>query len=180
MRSKQTKQPEPEETGFVLDYEKDMSIDPNYLDAEFLQHPILHARYAEMSAQANRDVKEADEVVKTLRSQLVRDANNDPDGCLGKGIKATAPVVEAFYRNDPEYQAAKQEWIEATYRADRLNDIMYAIGARKSALENLVKLYSSEYYSSPREPMDLPEAVERLEEIKKATIRKKIRDNNKK
>ena len=62
-----------------FNYEADLRIDPDFLDAEFLNHPALFMKYAEQSAKANKLAKEAEERVKTLRSELVKNANEDPD-----------------------------------------------------------------------------------------------------
>jgi len=158
-----------------FNYEADLRIDPDFLDAEFLNHPALFMKYAEQSAKANKLAKEAEERVKTLRSELVKNANEDPDTYLGKGVKPTAPVVEAFYRTDEDYQEAKQEMIDAQYDADMLTNIVFAFQARKLTLENLVRLQGQNYFSSPQEPRDLPDAVERLEEIKKKSVQTKVK-----
>ena len=90
-------------------------------------------------------------------------------------MKPTAPVVEAFYRTDEDYQEAKQEMIDAQYDADMLTNIVFAFQARKLTLENLVRLQGQNYFSSPQEPRDLPDAVERLEEIKKKSVQTKVK-----
>lgn len=159
-----------------IDYVEDMKIDPDFLDAEFLRHPELAMKYGMLSAQANKEAKEAEERVKTLRSELVKNANEDPERYLGKGIKATAPVVEAFYRNDEDYKEAKQEWIDAVYNADLLSQATYAIQARKTVLENLVRLVGLEYNSTPLEPRDLPEMAEQLEQMKKKQTQNRIKN----
>lgn len=159
-----------------FNYEEDLAIDPDYLDAEFMNHPTVFMKYAAASARASKKAKMAEERLKTLRSQLIKDANENPDGTLGKGIKANAQIVEAFYRCDEDYKKAKKAMIEAQFEADLLNNAVFAFQARKSALENLVRLHGQEYFSTPQEPRDLPEAAERLAEIKKKSARSKVRE----
>lgn len=160
----------------VFDYEADLYIDPNFLDAEWLNHANVFMRYSAESARAKKAASFADEKVKTLRSQLVKAANEDPDGTLGKGIKATAPNVEAYYRDHPKYQQAKKDWIEAVYYADLMDSAIYAFQARKSALENLVRLQGQGYNAEPQAPRDLPDAAKYYEEAKRSSIEKRIRD----
>lgn len=151
-----------------FDYENDLHIDPDFLDAEFLNHPLVFMKYAKASARANKEAREAEERVKTLRSELIRDAKES-------GEKYTETTLEAYYRNDEDYQAAKQDWIDKTYHADILNNAVFAFQARKTALENLVRLHGQEYFSSPQEPHDLSEAAENLERIKKKSVQNKIK-----
>lgn len=165
-----------DDNGESFDYEKDLEINPNFLDAEFLNHSQVFMKYAKESARANKTAKLAHEKVKTLRSQLIKVANEDPDNCLGKGIKPIAVNVEAYFRDHATYKRLKQEWIEATYDADLLTNAVFAFQARKVALENLVRLHGQQYFSTPNEPRDLPEAAERLKELKDSSTEKRIRE----
>lgn len=149
----------PEEPADEFDYDKDLHIDPNYLDAEFLNHAQIFMKYCRESARANKAAKIAEEKVKTTRSELIKQAKES-------GEKYTETTLEAYYRLDPKYVAAKTEWINATFYADLLVNAVFAFQARKSALENLVRLHGQEYFSTPQEPRDLPEAAARLEELK--------------
>jgi hypothetical protein len=67
------------------DYEKDCYIDPSQLDIAALEQTNLTMRYSKEAAYYERKAKQAHEAVKTLRSQLIKEANKDPDACLGKG-----------------------------------------------------------------------------------------------
>ena len=142
-----------------FDYEKDLQIDPHYLDAEFMNHPVLFMKYAQESARANKAAKEAEENVKTVRSIIINDAKKSE-------VKYTESTLEAHYRTHPDYIEAKDISVEATFYADLCTNAVFAMQARKSALENLVRLHGQEYFSTPQEPRDLPEAAQRLAEIK--------------
>ena len=139
-----------------------------FLDAEFLNHAEIFMKYAKASAQASREAKYAEERVKTLRSEIIRDEKRD-------NPKHTETTLEAAYRNDSEYKEAKAECIEAQFKADLLANAVYAFQARKVALENLVRLHGQEYYSSPKTPHDLPEAAERLNDAKERGTEQRIR-----
>jgi hypothetical protein len=137
-------------------------------------------RYAKESSRAAKAASYAEERVKTIRSGLVRDANEDPDGILGKGIKATAPNVEAYYRNDEEYQRVKAEWIDAVYYADLMKNCVFAMQSRKSMLEMEVKLHGQQYYSVP-EIENLSDAAKQFTKLKEQSVEQRIKDrlNNK-
>jgi len=157
------------ETELEFNYEEDLKIDPNYLDAEFLNHSLLFMKYAQESARSNKAAKAAEEHVKTVRSQIIK-------RCKESGDKHTETTLEAAYRLDPEYIEAKQEWIEATFYADLCNNAVFAMQSRKSALENLIRLHGQEYFSTPQEPRDLPEAVKRLDAIKNGSAVNRIKE----
>lgn len=157
-----------------FNYEEDLRIDPNYLDAEFLNHSMVFMKYAKESANANRTAKQTEENVKTIRSQIIKTLKES-------GEKHTETTLEAGYRLDPGYIQAKQEWIEATFYADLCNNAVFAMQSRKSALENLIRLHGQEYFSTPQEPRDLPEALKRLDAIKNGSavnhIKERMRRN---
>jgi hypothetical protein len=166
----------PKEVVEDYDIELDLEIDPQYIDVEFMNHAIIHTKYAKLAAEANKIAKEAEEKVKVIRSELVNQANEDPDRYLGKGVKPIAATVEAYYRTHSKHKAAKEEYIEASYHADLLGNYMFAIQARKSALETLARLMLSELYSAPQEPRDLPEAVEKYNRLKAKAANNKIKE----
>lgn len=159
----------------IFNYEEDLHIDPNFLDAEWLNIANTIMKYSAESARAKKYASFAEERVKTLRSQLVKEANNNPS-VMGKDVKATAPNVEAYYRDDEKYKEVKAEWIEAVYYADLMQNAVYAFQAKKAALENLVRLQGIGYNSEPQTPRDLPEAAQRFRELKERSIEERIRN----
>lgn len=152
-----------------FNYEEDLKIDPNYLDVEFLTHSEVFMRYAKLSSVAKRDASFAEEKLKTIRSQIIK-------RCKESGDKHTETTLEATYRLDPEYIEAKDELINANYTADLMSNAVFAFQSRKTALENLVRLYATSYNSGPEEPRDLPEAAKRLQEMKEVKTEKTIRE----
>jgi len=133
---------------------EDAAINPSELDVAWLEQANLVAKYGKALARAEMEVNECDERVKSTRSRLVIEANEDPS-VLGDGVKATAQTVEAFYRNDSEYQKQKGRKINAESVAERLRSAINVLYHRRSALENLVRLHGSEYFAGPRVPRDL-------------------------
>jgi len=137
-----------------INYEEDLKIDAEALDIEWLDQASKMMKYAELSARAEADAKRADEFVKTLRSELIKEAHEELD-------KPTAMLVEAHYRTKKEYKNAKRQLIEATHEAEVLRQAVFAISARRAALENLVKLHGQNYFAGPTEPRSLGVEIER-------------------
>jgi hypothetical protein len=157
---------EPVEPEF--DYDADLHIDPNFLDAEFLGHSEVFMKYAKESARTKKVASFAEEKVKTVRSQVVNRLKTS-------GEKHTESSIEAAYRLDPDYIKAKEDWLEAVFDADLMVNAVFAFQSRKTALENLVRLQGAGYYSAPTEPRDLPEAAKRLHDLKEGRTEESIK-----
>jgi hypothetical protein len=144
-----------------LDYIKDVKIDESALDVEWLEQTTLLVKYARNAAKWHKRVMQAEEKIKVVRAELIEEANQFPDRCLGKGIKPTAPNIESYYRNHEDHKAAKEEWITATFEYDIALAAKDAISfSRKAALENLVILHGQQYFAGPRVPRNLSEERE--------------------
>lgn len=152
-----------------FNYEEDLRIDPDALDVEWLEQPGLYMKYCRASAQAQKEWKEAEQRVKVIRSQLIKEAETVLP-------KATAPKMEAFYRDHPKHQQAKQEAIEAEYRANLLQNAVFAFNQRKTALEKLVALASMNYFAQPTEPRNLSEEYRGRMDTAKETAHEKTQD----
>lgn len=138
-----------------LNYKKDMYIDPDALDLEWLRQPELGRKYARNAASKRREARLAEERVKVIKSELIRKCNENPKSTTGKD-KPNAIDIEAYYRTHPTHKDAKQEWIEAEFEADiaelAQKEISYG---RKAALEGLVTLHAAQYFAGPKVPRDL-------------------------
>jgi hypothetical protein len=139
----------------TLNYIKDVEINPDDLDIEWLGQAALGRRYGENAALAKRNAALAEERIKVTRAELIREANADPEGTTGKE-KPTSADIEAYYRTHPKHKQAKEDHIQAQYEADVAQVAHMEISlSRKAALENLVKLHGQQYFAGPRVPRDL-------------------------
>lgn len=158
-----------------LNYEQDIKIDENSLDVEWLEHSKIAIKYAQLSAEKRKQAKHAEEKTKTIRSELINEANADPDNTIGKS-KPNAGDLEAYYRTHPRYKEAKEEEIEAQHEADMAELAQKEISyGRRKALENLVTLHGQMYFAGPSAPRDLSN-----ERQKKEAEREKQKKANKK
>jgi len=138
-----------------LDYEKDMKIDSDSLDIEWLEQASLALKYGKHLCALQAEVKQLREKVKTVRSELIRRANDDPEGCCNKA-KPNAADIEAYYRSHDDYKLAVEAAQEAEYELEfaevAKNEICYT---RKAALENLVILHGQQYFAGPKVPRNI-------------------------
>lgn len=153
-----------------IDFEADMSIDPDELDVEVLRQPDLYAKYARLQADAEHEMVLADEEVKVVRAELVREVNEDPDTTVGKP-KATATDIEAYYRDHKRHREAKERWVEAAHTSKILMAAIFTLNQRKGSLDNLCRLHAQEYFAGPSVPRDLAE---------QSKARKQLQDDAKK
>lgn len=142
-----------------LDFENDIAIDPGILDEEWLSQAGLYMRYGAQSALWKKKRDKIWERLKSTRSQLIKESG-------GKN----ADERESYFRNHPEYIAIKNDMIEADYNLDMVNHAVFAMQNRKTALENLVRLYLGEYYSTPREPKQMLKEGKRIIDMKRDRI----------
>ena len=138
-----------------------MKIDESALDVEWVQQASKSMKYGRYWAECRLELQLTEENIKLVRSELIKQVNEDPEHYLGEGIKPTAPVVEAYYRNHKRHKSAKKDWVDAQFEAN-VAEIAYKefSYARKSALENLVKLHGQAYFAGPSIPRDLHEEIE--------------------
>jgi len=165
-----------------LDYQKDVRINESALDLEWLDQPELAIKYGKEYSIAKKKVAILDEKIKVLRSKLIRKAWENPDECLGAGIKPADQKVEAYYRTHKKHIKLKAEWIEAQYELDLTevakNEVCFT---RKSSLEYMSKLYMSDYFAGPSVPRDLSKLRNRDEDRKDAVDKQvKTKRKNKK
>lgn len=139
----------------AVNYEKDIPIDGEALDLEWLNQPELEMRYIEQVSELRKDTMDAQEQVKIIRSELIREAHEDPEKtCNAK--KATGPQVEAYYRTHKDYQEAKEEAIEAQDAYEVAKDMKDMVHfTRSKALENMVILHGQQYFAGPSVPQSL-------------------------
>ncbi len=168
-----------------LNYKEDVKIDPTSLELEWLDQAELSVKYGKEWSVLRKKVALLDEQVKVIRSKLIREAWEFPDKCLGQGIKPADQKVEAYYRTHKKHRKLKQELIEAQEELDLVevakNEISFT---RKSALENLVKLYISDYFAGPNVPRDLSEVRKNRDQQRSdatsTQVKVKRKDKNKK
>lgn len=161
-----------------FDFETDLELDPMSLDVEWIDQSKLYMQYAEACAHAVKMEQKKHERVKTIRSELILEANEGGEKLIG--IKPTVSTIEAWYRIQPKYKEAKKEWHEAEYSANLFKSALTALTNKKVALENLVRLWLGEYFSGPKTPRDIESIMQKKSRTARNAITEKLnRKNNK-
>lgn len=135
-----------------LNYKDEIEIDQHNLDQEWLDQPRRFIKYASAQAQASFDVDKAKERLDVAKARADQDIRNNPQDY---GIsKVTESLVSNLITENTEYQHALKEYHQAKYEFEMAKAAVSAFHQRREALENLVRLWSSSYFSEPREPKD--------------------------
>ncbi len=137
----------------ILDYERDIQIDPNALDVEWLEQPDLMRKYAKYAADVKRVMDETKERLDVTKAKLEMEIRTYP---ANFGLeKVTESAIQSTIILQESYQELSKEYIQAKYEYDVATAVLRALEQRKSALENLVKLLSVSYFAGPQTPRDL-------------------------
>lgn len=137
----------------TIDYEQDVSINPDALDIEWLEQPRLMVKYAQLATQAKLKADRAKERLEVVKAELDKDIRTSPEKY--DIAKLTESVVANTILLQPAYQAASEEYIRLNYEAALARYAVEAINMKKEALENLVKLHGMQYFAGPSTPRDL-------------------------
>ena len=152
--------------GKGINYEEDMAIDNTALDVEWLSQASLMMKYVRLSAEAKRVMDNQKEAVDIIKAQLDKEIRTSPE--LYGILKITEMTVYNAILENPRFLEANQEYTNARYESDMAYGAVRAIEQRKTALENLVRLYGSSYFAGPSIPRNLNKEWENSERQKQA------------
>lgn len=136
-----------------MNYEKDIRIDENSLDIEWLDQAQLMYRYAEHSAKCQLDRDRAKVKLDLVKADLDKRIRTHPER-FGMEKVTEAAVTNAIISHN-DYKEEQEAYLTAEYDANIAQAAVRAFDARKVALENLVRLHGQQYFAGPRIPRDL-------------------------
>lgn len=136
-----------------MNYEKDVTIDVNALDVEWIDQPRILLRYAKNAAECRSMLDSAKEELDYTKAELDKKVRTNPEKY---GLeKVTEGAIQNIILTSKEYQAANDNFLKAKFDVDIAQAAVQAINQRKDALENLVKLHGMQYFAGPKVPRDL-------------------------
>jgi len=156
-----------------MDYEKDIKIDEDSLDLEWLDQPALFMKYARHLAQARRTQDEAKQEIDVVSADIDRQIREKPEDF--DIVKVTEGAIKSALLTEPDYQIAYKKYLDAKYEADMASNAVQAFNQRKDALENLVRLHGQQYFAGPRLPRDLSDERKKQEKKVDSGIASKIK-----
>lgn len=142
----------------------EIAIDPLALDEEWLHHPNNTYKFGIMLQDAKRELS-------IIAHRIDLDIRNNPDNY--NIAKITETVIQRT-------TIIQDEYIEITEYIDILSSAVKAFDTKKLALQDLVKLYSTQYFAGPEEPKKLEggkyikeQTLDKVEEKQRDKINRK-------
>jgi len=132
------------------EFEKDLEIDIESLDAEATIQPELFFKYASMARDARENYDLAKMQLNIIEAELARKVREAP-AAFGVAKVTEASIKEAVLVH-PRYKAAYENMVQTRSEADLLNKAQETMDQRKRMLELLVQLHGREYFAGPSVP----------------------------
>lgn len=149
-----------------MNYEKDIYIDSEALDVEWLEQPRLMLNYSQHLAEQRKLLDESKQSLDVAKAEADKKIRTNPEKY---GIeKITEAVVGNAILIEKGYQQAYTEYLEAKYETDMAQAAVSAFEQRKYALENLVKLFIAQYFAGPNVPRDLTKEWQKKQDQKES------------
>lgn len=125
-----------------------VAIDESRLDQEWLEQPELITKYGDLESQARYDHSYAKAQFELVQADLMIRVRSNPSKFNLPNSPPMA-LVEAAVTRHPKYQDAQIEMLRLKKVLDECSVLMSALEHRKKALENLVDLHKTGFYSEP-------------------------------
>ena len=135
----------------LLSFEKDLEIDKDSLDEAWLKQARLYFNYARMAEEASNDLAKAKDDLEIIHAQIDTVVRRD---AADSGEKMTDKIAESKVLESKAYQRALEAYNKDKHDHGILLAAVRTLDHKKSALENLVKLYVGGYYAAPTEPKE--------------------------
>lgn len=143
-------------------------IDEHALDKECIRLPSDYLKFAHLSAEAKRDVNEAENELAVVKADLQKKIRSKPDRYGIDKITETAITSEILLQQ--EYKDAEENLSVAKYRYEMAQAVVWAMEHKKRSLTLLVDLHGAGYFSSPNLSKAGKEVVE---EMTKSRVRRR-------
>lgn len=160
-----------------MNYEKDVKIDENALDIEWLDQPSLMLKYAKHAAIMSRALDDAKEELDAVSAELDKLIRADPDKF--DLPKVTEGAITSAIKLDKRHKTAYSAMLDAKYESDMAKGAVRALESKKDALENLVKLHGQQYFAGPKMPRDISWEREQKQNRADQTVGQRLKRNNK-
>lgn len=155
-----------------LDYEKDIQIDPEALDVEWLNQAELMRKYSKHAADMKYQMDNLKERMEWTKAEVEMKIRSTPEA-YGL-VKVTESAIQSTLLLEPDYTKVQGEYNESRYEYDVAMAAVRAVDQKKNALENLVKLLSLSYFAGPISPRDLSQESMNQSSQKKTNAKVKI------
>jgi hypothetical protein len=134
------------------DYHKDIQINPNDLETAWIEHSSLYLYYAEAHAEATDTRDRNKQNLELIQAQLDQKFRKKWD-ILFPDTKMTEGSIKAVILQDILYKKALDLYNKASHNVNLMSVAKTAFEHRKKAIEGLVTMKVSGFYSAPKSPL---------------------------
>jgi len=183
------------EGGFYMnihdEIQEDKHIDPDALDVAWIEQANLFYKYSHILNEAlekkndlKLELEYEKEQLDAIKARIDLEIRRNPENF--DLPKLTESVVSSAIILQPEYKKAldnlydkKKQFNEVQNRVNQLYSCVNTMEQRKSALENLGKLLTQQYFSSPESPRNLSWEYHNKTKRIKGVVKDKIKRRRK-
>lgn len=151
-----------------MDFEKDLQIDKYGLDEEWSKQASTFHKWSVQLAEAEMERDRAKENVDLVRAELDMLIRQKPYEF--KIEKITEAAINSAIITDKKYKDSVDEYLKLKYNHKIIQSAIESLNHKKFALDNLVRLFLSEYYLREAPPQD---RTSMLNEMNKDSVLKK-------
>ena len=156
-----------------FDYEKEVEIDPENLDVEWLEQPHKMRKITKLQAYLKKKMDLAEEKMDLVKADIDRSIRENPEK-YGITTKLTETLITNTIKQQDEYKDAHLEYLDVRYEYECAKGAVIAFEQRKASLENLVKLHGMSYFAGPKIPRNIKEEVENYRAKRDQELNKRI------
>ena len=140
----------------MTDFKENIAIDKYSLDLEFEKHPMLYHEFALDMINAEDERDRAKDQLELFRAELDVAIRHDPKAFHIE--KLTEAAIISTILKIEKFKIAQDYFNTCVSSVRILKIAVESINQKKTALENLVKLYLGEYYSK-EVPKEIKESI---------------------
>ncbi len=113
------------------------------MEVECIKQPVFYAEVSNELSEYKAEVKRAKARFERVQSDLEGDIRQNPG--YYNMAKPTKDAVEACIIRQDNYGAAQEEFIEAEYFSNCIEQLVHQVEQRKSMIRDLVVLFEKNY-----------------------------------
>ena len=153
----------------TLNYQKDLKIEVDALDIEWVRHPQKYMSYCEMAARANDLVRKRKGDLELVDAKIDKEIRETAEGTKEK---VTADAIKNKIIADERHLKALMDYNDALYQAELLSSAVKAMDSKKVALQEAVRLWAGAYFAGPKVPRDIKKEVEKAASVEQDGLQK--------
>jgi len=149
----------------MRDYRRDIDVDPENLEEEWVMHPSIYLYYSELLAQALFDKDEAKLKLEWIDANIDLDIRKNYTKYDFESKPSEGGIRSTIIKNK-KHREAENIYNLSCKKVNSLTGVKTAFEHKKHALSNLVSLRITGFHSEPRNKIQDLKSKERVDSFK--------------